>query len=939
MDDGQRTRAATPSYGQHAESAHDILRRRSHPLSVFFAPERVAVIGATEVPDSVGRTVLKNLITTPFGGTVFPVNPKHASVLGVKAYPTIGSVPDPVDLAIVITPAPTVPGLIGECIEAGVRGAIVISAGFREVGVEGAALEEKLLNALRGGAMRLVGPNCLGVMNPLTGLNATFASAMARPGHVAFISQSGALCTAILDWSLREEFGFSAFVSIGSMLDVGWGDLIDYLGNDTRTESIVIYMESIGNARAFLSAAREVALTKPIIVIKAGRTEAAAKAAASHTGSLTGRDEVVEAAFRRCGALRVHHIAHLFYMAEVLAKQPRPPGPRLTILTNAGGPGILATDTLIPDGGQLADLSPETVKALDGLLPPQWSRHNPIDILGDANAQRYAGAVRIAAQDPNSDGLLVILTPQAMTDPTKTAEALAPHAKLTGKPIIASWMGGAGVAGGAEVLNRAGIPTFAYPDTAVRVFNYMWQFNKNLRDLYETPALSDGAETESIDRARAAGIIDRARAGDRTLLTEAESKQLLAAYAISVIETYVAESESAAVECAGRVGYPVALKLSSDTLTHKSDVGGVQLALRDETAVRRAYHAIEAAVTAKAGRASFQGVTVQPMVALDGGYELIIGSSVDPEFGPILLFGSGGQLAEVFKDRALDLPPLTTTLARRMMEQTRILSALKGVRGRPPVDLAALERLMVRFGQLVVDQPGIREIEINPLFVSADRIVALDARAILHGRETADAALPRPAIRPYPRQYVSPWTLKDGAEVTIRPIRPEDEPLMVAFYETVSGQSVYSPYFSTLQLTPSLAHERLTRICFLDYDREMALVVERREPASEQRTILAIARLSKVRGANDAEFSLLVDQRCQRLGLGSELLRRLLEVGRNERLERITAEIDVKNQAMQRICRNLGFQFEAEPERGIVRAGIVLQQAAEGVKLPAQEGG
>jgi acetyltransferase len=942
MDDGRRTRTAESPYGQHAESAHDVLRRRSHPLSVFFAPERVAVIGATESPDSVGRTVLKNLISTPFGGTVFPVNPKHASVLGVKAYPTVGSVPDPVDLAVLITPAATVPGLIGECVAAGVKGAIVISAGFREIGAEGAALEEKILNALRGGAMRVIGPNCLGVMNPLTGLNATFASAMARPGHVAFVSQSGALCTAILDWSLREEFGFSAFVSIGSMLDVGWGDLIDYLGNDPRTESIVIYMESIGNARAFLSAAREVALTKPIIVIKAGRTEAAAKAAASHTGSLTGRDEVVEAAFRRCGVLRVLHIAHLFYMAEVLAKQPRPPGPRLTIVTNAGGPSILATDTLIPEGGKLADLSPETIGALNGLLPPHWSHHNPIDILGDATPERYAGAVKIAAKDPNSDGMLVILTPQAMTDPTRTAEALAPHArhaKLNGKPIIASWMGGADVAAGAGVLNHVGIPTFAYPDTAVRVFNYMWQFNKNLQDLYETPSLSDGAETESIDRARAAGIIERARAAGRTLLTEAESKQLLAAYAIPVIDAYVADSESAAVEQAGRLGYPVALKLHSETLTHKSDVGGVQLGLGDEASVRSAFRAIEASVTAKAGRASFQGVTVQAMIPLDGGYELIIGSSIDPEFGPVLLFGSGGQLAEVFKDRALDLPPLTTTLARRMMEQTRILSALKGVRGRPPVDLATLERLMVRFGQLVVEQRGIREIDINPLFVSSDRIVALDARAILHDPGTADAALPRPAIRPYPQQHVSPWTLRDGTEVTIRPIRPEDEPLMVAFYETVSGQSVYSPYFATLQLTPSSAHERLIRICFIDYDREMVLVTEWREPDSDRRAILAIARLSKARGANDAEFSLLVDQRCQRQGLGSELLRRLLQVGRDERVERVTAEIDVKNQAMQRICRSLGFQFEAVPDRGIVRADILLQQQESAIARHAQEGG
>jgi acetyltransferase len=918
-----------PLYGQRAESAHDVLRRRTHPLSALFAPGRVAVIGATEAPDSVGRTVLKNLIGSPFGGTVFPVNPHHASVLGIKAYPTIAAVPDPVDLAVVVTPAATVPEVIGECVDAGVKGAIVISAGFRETGAEGAALEERLRGVLRRGAMRLIGPNCLGVMNPLTGLNATFASAMARPGHVAFISQSGALCTAILDWSLREEFGFSAFVSIGSMLDVGWGDLIDYLGSDSKTESIVIYMESIGNARAFLSAAREVALTKPIIVIKAGRTEAAAKAAASHTGAMTGRDEVVEAALRRCGALRVHHIAHLFYMAEVLAKQPRPPGPRLTILTNAGGPGILATDTLIPGGGVLADLSRETLEALNGLLPPQWSRHNPIDILGDATPERYARAVEIAAKDPNSDGLLVILTPQAMTDPTRTADALAPHARLNGKPILASWMGGADVAEGERILNRANIPTFAYPDTAVRVFNYMWQFTKNLRDLYETPALSDGSETESIDRVRADAIIEGARAAGRTLLTESESKQLLAAYAIPVVETRVADSEAAAAECAGRVGFPVALKLHSESLTHKSDVGGVQLGLRDDAEVRRAYRTIESSMRAQAGAGRFQGVTVQPMVPLDDGYELIIGSSLDAEFGPVLLFGAGGRLAEVFKDRSLDLPPLTTTLARRMMERTRILTALKGVRGRPPVDLAALERLLVRFSRLVVEQRAIREIEINPLFVSADRIIALDARAVLHALDSDGGGLPRPAIRPYPRRYLSTWTLRDGTVVTIRPIRPEDEPMMVDFYETVSGQSIYLPYFESLHLTPSSAHERLTRICFIDYDREMALVAERRETMPDRRVILAIARLSRVHGVNEAEFSLLVDQRCQRLGLGTELLRRLLQVGRDERLDLITAEIDEQNQGMQRICRSLGFRFQDVPERGIIRAELPLQPATE----------
>ncbi|HZT83504.1 MAG TPA: CoA-binding protein, partial [Gemmataceae bacterium] len=476
------------------ELAHDILRPARRPLDVFFSPATVAVVGATETPGSVGRTVLWNLISSPFGGTVFPVNPKRPSVLGIKAYPGVKAVPAPVDLAVVVTPAPAVPAVVADCLEAGVKGAIIISAGFKEVGAAGAALERQVRDRLRGGRMRVIGPNCLGVMSPRTGLNATFAAGMARPGNVGFLSQSGALLTAILDWSLRANVGFSAVASLGSMLDVGWGDLIDYLGDDPHTHSIVLYMESIGDARSFLSAARAVALHKPVIVIKAGRTEAAAKAAASHTGSLTGSDEVLNAAFRRCGVLRVDSIADVFALADVLSKQPRPRGPRLTILTNAGGPGVLATDALIADGGELAPLAPETLAALDALLPPQWSHGNPVDILGDAGPDRYAKAVEVAARDPNSDGLLVVLTPQAMTDPTQTAEYLRPHARSTGKPVLASWMGGAGVEAGVAILNRADIPNFPYPDTAARVFHSMWRYSYNLRALFETPSLDVGGD-------------------------------------------------------------------------------------------------------------------------------------------------------------------------------------------------------------------------------------------------------------------------------------------------------------------------------------------------------------------------------------------------------------------------------------------------------------
>ncbi len=882
------------------------LSRRS-PLDALFSPKRVAVIGASDRAGSVGRTVLWNLISNPFGGTVFPVNPRRSSVLGIKAYPSIKDVPEVVDLAVVVTPAPTVPGVIRDCVEAGVKGAIIISAGFKEIGEEGVRLEQEILQIARAGGMRIIGPNCLGVMRPTTGLNATFAGSMARPGNVAFISQSGALLTAILDWSFRENVGFSAFVSIGSMLDIGWGDLIHYLGEDPRTESILLYMESIGDARAFLSAAREVALRKPIIVIKAGRTQQAAQAAASHTGTLAGSDEVLTAAFRRTGVLRVDSIADLFYMAEALAKQPRPRGPRLTILTNAGGPGVLATDTLIQGGGELTPISEEAMQEFNAFLPPQWSHGNPVDILGDADPERYARALEIAASDENSDGLLVILTPQDMTEPTQIAEKLTPYARSGQKPVLASWMGGSTVTAGEAILNRAGIPTFGYPDTAARVFNYMWRFSYNLRGIYETPTLPEDLENTP-DRQAVQTVLERARSAGRTLLTEAESKHLLAAYGIPTVETRIATTADEAVEQAEAIGYPVVLKLHSYTITHKTDVGGVRLNIRNAEGVRQCFQEMQAGLAERQQADAFNGVTVQPMVRLDG-YEIILGSSLDPQFGPVLLFGSGGSLVEVYRDRALGLPPLSTTLARRMMEQTKIYEALKGVRGRDPVDLAALEELMVRFSQLVVEQPFIKEIDINPLLASPEHLIALDARVVLHPPDLDEAQLPRPAIRPYPRQYVGTWTTRNGIPLTIRPIRPEDEPLLVAFHQALSEESVYMRYAGQLHYDQRVAHERLSRLCFIDYDREMALVAEYADPDTKETRIVAVARLTKSYSTNEAEFALLIQDAFQGQGIGTELLRRIIEIGRREGLERIYADILWQNRAMQHICKKHGFEL------------------------------
>jgi len=649
----------------------------------------------------------------------------------------------------------------------------------------------------------------------------------------------------------------------------------------------------------------------------------AARAVASHTGAVVGADAVIDAVFRRCGVVRVDRVADLFYMADVLAKQPRPAGPRLLVVTNAGGPGVIAADALLESGGQLAELSEATLAALDEAMPASWSRNNPVDLLGDADADRYARALAIAAREPESDGVLVIRTPDVSAEPAMVAEAVVPFARLGRKPILACWMGGPAVAHGEAALNAAGIPTFPYPDTAARIFAAMWGYSLSLRLLYETPHLP---ERDEHDHLAAGAMIEAARAAGRTLLSESESKQLLAAYGIPTVPTKEAHSADEAVERAGEFGYPVVLKLLSPTITHKSDVGGVRLNLPDADAVRAAYRAIQAAVPAQA----FAGVTVQPMVS--GGVELILGSAVDELFGPVLLFGAGGVLAEIGDDRALALPPLTTTLARRMVEQTRVYRALGGVRGRPPTDLRTLDELLVRFSRLVVEQPAIREIDVNPLLALGDQggvlppLLALDARVVLHDRRVA--VLPRPSIRPYPAQYISPWALRDGTPVTIRPIRAEDEPLLIAFHRTLGERSVLLRYFQPLALDTRIAHERLTRMCFIDYDRQMALVAELRDAQTNERRIAAVGRLIRVPGRDVAEYAGLVSDQYQGNGLGTEILRRLVEIARNEGVGRIVAETMGENRAMQRVFRKLGFRLKRVLGEDIVNAELDLEESA-----------
>ncbi|MFN4261121.1 MAG: GNAT family N-acetyltransferase [Gemmataceae bacterium] len=885
-------------------------------LDPFFRPATVAVIGASGTPGSVGHILMRNLMENPFGGIVYPVNPKRRSVLGVHCYPHLSAVPLPVELAVIATPAASVPAMVEDCVGHGVKAAIIISAGFSELGQEGRALEDRIRRTAQG-RLRIIGPNCLGVIHPPSNLNASFAHTMAQPGRIALLSQSGAICTSILDWARQKHFGFSGFVSVGAMLDVDFADLLDYFGDDPHTQSIILYMESIGDVRGFLSAARSVARAKTVIVIKSGRHEAGAKAAASHTGALAGSDAVYDTAFRRAGVLRVANFRDLFNMAEILALQPPPRGPALAIITNAGGPGVMATDYLMTHGGDLATLNADTLAALNAVLPPFWSRANPIDILGDATPERYRKVVEICAHEPSIHGLLILLTPQAMTDPTATARQLVPFAHLERKPILASWMGGSAVTPGRNILNEAGIPTFDSPEAAIRSFLLMVQYRHNQEMLYQTPeALPEDwqPETDTVKH-----VLAKARQTQRTLLTEAEAKEVLAAYGVAVAPTIPAKTADEAVQVAGQLGYPVVLKLLSEVITHKTDVGGVQLNLANEAAVRTAFQTIQENLATRHPDVPFEGVTVQPMIT-DKGFELIVGSSVDVQFGPVILFGAGGIMVEVFQDSVLGLPPLNRALARRLIERTRIAKALRGVRGMRPVNLEALEMLLVRFSQLVADFPDFQEMDINPLLATPERVLALDARIILTPPDLPNDQKPRLAITPYPNQYISTWRMADGTEVQIRPIRPEDEPLIVALHATHSPHTIRLRFHSMVK---ALSHEQLIRLCHLDYDREMGLAAVLREGGTSR--ILGVSRYYLDPESAVAEFAIVVGDPWQGKGLGWQLLDRLIAVARERGVQQLVGVVLRENRSMLQMAGEMGFYTRPTKDDAIVEVVKDLQ--------------
>jgi acetyltransferase len=876
-----------------------------HGLDRIFKPKRIAIVGVTINPNSVGGKVLGNLIGGGFAGVVYPVNPQHEAVLGIYCFPDLKSLPKTPDLAVICTPPDQVPRVVRDCGEAGILGLIVITAGFKETGNAGKALEEQIRAAsARFEGMRILGPNCLGIIVPGSRLNASFASGMPKPGNIAFISQSGALCTSVLDWAIEGKIGFSYVVSVGNCLDVEFGDLIDYFGEDASTKSIILYVESIDQARKFMTAARAFARTKPIIAYKAGRFPESAKAAASHTGALASEDSVYDAAFQRAGLARVFDLGLIFDCAELIGRNKNPRGPNLGIVTNAGGPGVIATDALIASGGVLAKLSPETMARLNENLPPSWSHGNPVDVLGDANSKRIEKVTQIVLEDAGVDAVVVILTPQAMTNPTATAKAIGKLAASTGKPMLAAWLGGQSMRESIPILTDSGIAAYKTPEDAIRAFMTLVGYQRNLEALYETP--KDIPLEFPMDREKLRAQFTAEHFGGSDVLPEDVSKSLLETYGISTTRPYAAKTASEAVRTAARLGYPVVLKVHSPEITHKTDVGGVMLDLEDEGMVRNAFDRIMANAAARRPEAKLLGVTVQRMVRTKDALEMILGIKKDPVFGTVMLVGLGGTGAELIADRALGFPPLNERLAKRMLESLKMWPLLNGYRGRPPVNVAGLVEILIRLSYLAADYPEISELDINPLLVTGKEAVALDARVILDRSLVGKKLEPYShlALRPYPEKYVRMIELRDGTKVTLRPIKPEDEPLWMDLLASCSKESIYSRfrYFFHWQ-----AHEVATRYCHIDYDREIAIVAEMNRDG--KRMLLGVGRLIADPDHKEVEYAVLISDAWQKKELGSIITDYCLEIARKWNLKRIVAQTTTDNSRMISVFRKRGFKI------------------------------
>jgi len=887
-------------------------------LDKIFSPKNIAVVGASSKQGSVGYSLLKNMIGRGFEGTVYPVNPNHKSVQGIHSYTSIKEVPAEIDLAVVAVPAKFVPGVIQECADSDVGGAVIVSAGFGELDEEGKKLEQNIAETARKKNMRLIGPNCLGIIRPPLNLNASFAPMMPLEGSVAFVSQSGALCTSVIDWATYNNIGFSNFVSIGSMLDVDFGDLIDYFGEDSHTHSIILYIESIKDARSFMSAASGFARSKPIIVVKSGRFAESAEAAASHTGALAGEDAIYDAAFKRAGVLRVYDIEDLFNCAQVLGMQPRPSGKKLCIITNAGGPGVMATDELIEKGGELASLNSKGVKELDAVLPKCWSRSNPVDILGDAKAERYDSALRVCAKKSDADGILAIFTPQDGSDATGSAKAIIENAKLTDKPVFASFIGETSVREAVNTLHSNNIPNYFTPEDAVSTFMNMYRYKHNVELLYETPeAVVSGINPDKKELKR---IISGACREKRMILTEAESKNFMKEYGIHSVETVKAENGLEAGKAAEKIGFPVVLKIDSKEVTHKSDVGGVILNLQSTKGVETAFTTIMENVKKANPDAKVEGVTVQRMINKEG-YEVLIGSKKDSLFGSVIVFGAGGTAVEVMKDRNIALPPLTQTLARRLMEETKVFDAMKGYRHKKPANIRELENMLIRFSYLLADFPEIKEVDMNPVLVDEQGAVVLDARIILESEpKEKDETYSHLAIRPYPKELIKEINV-DGKKIMLKPNRPEYEPMEAEMFKTFSEKTMKYRFFRIIK---EVTHDLLVRYTHNDYDREIGIIAEAEEKGEKK--MLGVVRLIHDPNNESAEFAIVVGDPWQGKGLGSEMMDYILEIARKRGLKQVYGTIMKENRIMVDVCKARGFEMENIPEENAYKALLKFEK-------------
>lgn len=878
-----------------------------HHLHPIFSPKSVAVFGASDNAGSVGKTVFKNMLQSGFKGLIYPINPNHSEIQGRKAYSSISQITELIDLAVVATPAQLVPGIIEQCGRHNVKAAIIITAGFSESGEAGQAREKTLLEHAQRYGVRLIGPNCLGVMRPDIGLNATFNKGNAIAGNLAFVSQSGALCTAILDWANINDVGFSSVISMGSSIDLDFGEIIDYLISDAKTHSILLYIEGIRNARSFMSSIRAAARIKPVILVKVGRHAAASKAALSHTASLVGSDDAFDAAVRRSGVVRVRTIMQLFSVAKALACRFDPIGNRLAIVTNGGGPGVIATDTAIDLGLVMATLSESSIEKLNHVLPSTWSHGNPVDIIGDAQADRYQHAVKVCLEDPNVDGVLTILTPQEMTKPLEAAKTIIELSNQFSKPLLSSWMGGEQVEPSRNAFKLAKKPCFNTPEQAVEVFSFISAYHKNQKLLMQVPGpLSHHQEP---DLHGASMVIESALQQGRKILSEIESKALLAAFHIPVAQTVIAHSPNEALLISQQIGFPVAMKVSSPDITHKTDAKGVILNLANAQAVTRAYHEVIANVKCYNPDARIDGVSVETMVVKPNGRELMVGVSNDPVFGPIITFGRGGTTVEVMNDTSVALPPLNTFLVKDLIQSTRVAKMLAGFRHMPPINMDALESVLLRVSEMVCELPMLIEMDINPLIVDENGALAADARVIVEFRHTGIDRYSHMAIYPYPTYLVSDWQLSDGTNLTIRPIRPEDAALELEFVRNLSEES---RYFRFMESVKELSEPMLVRFTQIDYSREMALVAVKEEPDRE--TLLGIARYAINPDGESCEFALVVADSVRGKGLGYKLMITLMDTARSKGIKIIEGEVFNSNAKMLQLMKSLDFNIYTNPD-------------------------